>query len=212
MTPETTADLLSADLLSIFEWATGTTEDEVLHLVLNAAFFIEPDVVRQTPVQNPDLVRKSREWHPGKDRGQMSTWEGRPVRVCDNTHARLAFGKYIGRTMGGARRDVSIGWEVAHIWGRVYDPDYFTAGWNMILLPSFLRVLTEEQAQTPIFSRAIQAVAHRLFFAQDPVATPAVTPEPPDPTGLPPWLATFSPRLLRPDVPAQPEPLRRYAP
>lgn len=215
-----TSELLSAPSLRIFEWATNTSEADLLRIILNAALFIDPDRVRQVPVMSPDCVRKSNQWHPGKQKGETSSWNGLPVQVCDNTQARVAFGKYIDRKMGGRDRNVSVGWEVAHVWGRVFDPDYFTAGWNMVLIPGFLRVLTEEQAQSPLFSRCIQALAYRLFFKSNPVAAPTVLPELDSATELPSWLSDFSPRILRAaelkpkvtvDIDALPEHLRKHA-
>ena len=141
----------------------------------------------------PDRVRKSNARHPDKARGDVSVWEARRVKVCDNKTARVAFGRYIGRSMNGRKRSVAVGWEVAHIWASVHDPDYFTAGWNMFLIPGFLRVLTEEQAQIPLFAKCLQFVAWNLFF-KDPVAAPA-TPPPPPSADVPDWLLTFEPRF-----------------
>jgi len=95
--------------------------------------------------------------------------------------------------MNGNSREVAVGWEVAHIWGSVHDPQYFTAGWNMFLIPSFLRVLTEEQSQIPLFARCLQFVAWNLFF-KDPVAEPAIRPPHPS-NDVPEWLITFEPRF-----------------
>ncbi|NTX41650.1 hypothetical protein HUA78_45195 [Myxococcus sp. CA033] len=185
--------LLVASPLQVFEWATGRTDAEVVRIVLNASLFIQPSVVRRKPVMFPDRVRESKAHHPGKKEGDMSVWKGRQVKVCDNTTARVTFGRYIGRPMNGKRRKVAVGWDVAHIWASVHDPEYFTAGWNMYLVPGFLRVLTEEQAQIPLFAKCLQFVAWNLFF-KDPVAVPA-TPPPPPLDDVPEWLLTFEPRF-----------------
>ncbi|NOK37136.1 hypothetical protein [Corallococcus exercitus] len=185
--------LLVASPLEVFEWVTGKKDAEVVQLVLKASLFIPPGKVRRKPVMLPDCVRTSNAHHPGKRKGDTSDWKGRTVKVCDNTTARNAFGRYIGRSMNGESREVAVGWEVAHIWGTVHDPEYFTAGWNMYLIPGFLRVLTEEQAQIPLFARCLHFVAWNLFF-KDPVAVPAILPPPPS-TDVPEWLLTFEPRF-----------------
>jgi hypothetical protein len=176
--------LLSASPLRVFEWATGKTDTEVV---------IHPSVVRRTPVMLPDRVRESKAHHPGQTKGDESVWKGRQVKVCDNMTARVAFGRYIGRSMNGSNREVAVGWEVAHIWASVHDPDYFTAGWNMYLIPGFLRVLTEEQSQIPLFAKCLQRVAWNLFF-KDPVAVPMTQPMRPS-EDVPDWLLTFEPRF-----------------
>lgn len=185
--------LLAASPLRVFEWATGKNDVEVVRIVLNASLFIHPSVVRRTPVMFADRVRESNAHHPGKKKKDVSVWNGREVSVCDNTTARLAFGRYIGRAMNGSSREVAVGWEVAHVWASVHDPEYFTAGWNMYLIPGFLRVLTEEQAQIPLFAKCIQFVAWKLFF-KNPVATPHRLPSPPS-EDVPEWLLTFEPRF-----------------
>jgi hypothetical protein len=185
--------LLVASPLQVFEWVTGKTDSEVVRLVLNASLFIPPVAVRRKPVMFPNCVRTSKAHHPGKAKKAMSEWKGGPVKVCDNTTARIAFGRYIGRSMNGENREVAVGWEVAHVWATVHDPEYFTAGWNRYLVPGFLRVLTEEQAQMPLFAKCLQFVAWNLFF-KDPVALP--TTPPPQPTAdFPEWLLTFEPRF-----------------
>lgn len=185
--------LLVASPLRIFEWATGKSDAEVAHIILNASLFIHPNAVREKPVQFPDCVRESNEYHPLKAKGAESVWLAQPVKVWDNTKARIAFGRYIGRAMNAANREVSVGWEVAHIWGRVFDPEYFTAGWNMVLIPGFLRVLTEEQAGLPLFNQCLQNLAWRIFFEEGPVAAPKAMPHI-NPIGVPDWLSTFEPR------------------
>ena len=186
--------LLEASPLAIFEWATGKPEDEVTRIVMNASLFIHPEAVRRKPVQYPNSVRSSKIHHSGKKLHETSKWQDQDVKVRGNLRARMAFGRYINRKLNGKRRDVAIGWDIAHIWGRVYDPEYFTAGWNIVLIPSFLRVLTEEQSNLPVFSKCLQSLAWRLFFEKNPVAAPKTTPVV-DGTVLPRWLASFEPRF-----------------
>ena len=89
--------------------------------------------------------------------------------VCDNTKARLAFGRYCGLKMGGVNRNLAIGWNVAHIWGRVYDPNFFTAGWNICLLPDFLRNFVEGQSQNSILSLLLQVAGWKVYEDVIPV-------------------------------------------
>ena len=156
-------ELIGASVAEVLQHATGLDQDNLLLSVLSVCLFIDPREVKQTQVQYPEFVRESNLHHPGKRKRDKALWQGREVTVFDNTKARDAFGRYIGKKMGGANREVPIGWEVAHIWGRVFDPDWFTAGWNLVLIPSFFRPLIEEQSQMPILSRSIQGIALKLY-------------------------------------------------
>lgn len=188
--------LITASPLEVFAIATGKKPEEALKTVLDMSLFLAPDIVRKLPAQFPDCVRESREHHPGVHKGGLSTWRGKPVHVWDNTKARNAFGKYIGKSMGGQNRGVAIGWEIAHVWGRVFDPEYFTAGWNMVLMPGFLRLMTEEQSQLKVFSDSLQFLAHRLYFSERSVFMPFDPPRRVDPNGLPSWVLDYKPQLI----------------
>jgi hypothetical protein len=50
------------------------------------------------------------------------------------------------------------------IWERVYDPDCFTAGWNLCLMPGFLKLFTEQQDRIPLLHQVIQQAAFNLYF------------------------------------------------
>lgn len=72
----------------------------------------------------------SREHYPGKRRGEFAEWRGRKVRLDDNARAQMAWAKYTQRAIA---RDSGFG--VRHVWGNPWDPDVFTAGWNLTYMP-----------------------------------------------------------------------------
>lgn len=87
----------------------------------------------------------------------------------------------------------SGGYHVAHIWEHVYDPDCFTAGWNLCLMPGFLKLFTEQQDRIALLHKTIQQTAYDLFFKENPIGlpTPSVVSDP----GLD--LRAEFPRLVR---------------
>ena len=104
--------------------------------VIQAAFahsyFIHPDSVREKTPYFPERARFSRQNYPGAIKGQKAVWagDGREVVIDDNQHAQLAWGRYTGH--GLAR---GTGYSIRHIWGHPWDPDAFTAGWNLCYMP-----------------------------------------------------------------------------
>ena len=91
-------------------------------------------------------------------------WEDRNVHVCDNTKARTAFASFSGLLMSGNKEGRTRGYHVAHVWERVYDPECFTAGWNLCLMPGFLKLFTERQDRIPLLHQVIQQAAFDLYF------------------------------------------------
>jgi hypothetical protein len=155
-------------------------EMELATYLLRHTYFISPERIRArceakgSAAWFPNCVRASREHHKGKQRKEQSVWDGRSVRVCDNTKARLAFAFFTGLIMAGNREGRIRGYHVAHIWERVYDPECFTAGWNLCLIPGFLKLFTEQQDRIPLLHQVIQQVAFDLYFKDSAIGL--VTP------------------------------------
>jgi hypothetical protein len=86
------------------------------------------------------------------------------VILGDNARAQMAWAKYTGRPI-----ERGSGYGVRHIWGNPWDPDAFTAGWNLCYMPYWLGMLTEDQHQHPEVARVIQQVSFDLYFRERPV-------------------------------------------
>jgi hypothetical protein len=161
-------------LLELFDGS----EDRLAEFMLCHTYFIDPAKVRKwveakgTAAVFPQYVRGSREHHPRKQRGDSSSWNNKEVRVWDNTKARQAFRRLTGLMLGGNVSGRVRGYHVAHIWERVHDPDFFTAGWNLCLLPGFLKLFTEAQDRVPLLHRVIQQAAYDLYFRQPSAELP----------------------------------------
>ena len=105
----------------------GTT---VLQAAFKHSYFADPDRVRQKTPLYRDRARRSREHYPNLDKGNRATWRGREVKLDDNSAAQRAWVWYSGRPIERAS-----GYGVRHIWGHPWDPDAFTAGWNLCYMP-----------------------------------------------------------------------------
>ena len=114
--------------------------------VVQAAFahsyFIHSASVKAKTPYFSDRARFSRQNYPGATKGQKAVWagDGREVVIDDNQHAQMAWERYTGR--GLAR---GTGYSVRHIWGHPWDPDAFTAAWNLCYMPFWAGMLTEGQ-------------------------------------------------------------------
>jgi hypothetical protein len=183
------SELLRTKGIDLFAAMLPGGRDDVTRAVLKTTHFVAPARIVAKPVVFPDCVHVSQAHHRDCRKGSRSRWQGsgienwRDVEVWDNTKARAAI-QYYGRlALNGRSRRVEKGWEVAHIWGDKHDPEYFTAGWNMCLMPSFLRDLVEEQQGNLDLRDLLRQIAWDLYFADTaapripmpsrPVAAPA---------------------------------------
>ena len=105
----------------------------------------------------------SRKHYAGGGRGDHAKWKGRKVRLGDNAKAQAAWAKYANRPI--ARRS---GYGVRHIWGRPWDPEAFTAGWNLCYMPFWAGMLTEEQHPHELIERAVRQASWDLYFRSKP--------------------------------------------
>ena len=142
----------------------GTTN---LQAAFEHSFFVHPDRVRRNTPLYPDRARLSRQHYPGLDRGAQAIWQGREVKLGDNAKAQQAWTRYTGR-----RIERGSGYGVRHVWGHPWDPDAFTAGWNLCYMPFWAGMLTERQHPHPELEKAVRQAAWDLYFRADPVCDP----------------------------------------
>lgn len=139
----------------------------IIQAAFEHSFFAHPDKVRAKTPWYPERARRSREYYPGFNKGHCATWKGRRVRLDDNSYAQRAWEAYSGR-----RLERQSGYSVRHVWGHPWNPDAFTAGWNLCYMPFWAGMLTEEQHQHPELERAIRQAAWDLYFRENPVCEP----------------------------------------
>ena len=142
----------------------GTT---VLQAAFEHSYFAHPDRVRGNTPLYPDRARRSRDHYPNLDKGALADWRGRQVKLDDNAKAQRAWASYSGHPI-----QRGSGYGVRHVWGHPWDPDAFTAGWNLCYMPFWAGMLTERQHPHPELERTIRQAAWDLFFRDDPVCIP----------------------------------------
>ena len=142
----------------------GTT---TVQAAFEHSYFAHPDRVRQKTRYFPDRARFSREHYPNLSKGDRTTWQGREVKLDDNSAAQRAWASYTRRPI-----ERGSGYGVRHVWGHPWDPDAFTAGWNLCYMPFWAGMLTERQHPHPELEGAVRQAAWDLYFRNDPVCAP----------------------------------------
>ena len=132
-------------------------------------FFINPVSVLKKVVCFPGRARRSRQHYPGLDKGKRAVWsgDGREVVLDDNQRAQMAYERYTGRPLKRG-----VGYSVRHIWGHPWDPDAFTAGWNLCYMPYWAGMLTEEQHPHEQLKQAIRQASWDIYFRCESVCEP----------------------------------------
>lgn len=153
--------------IELLEKVLAAANTTVVEIAFETSFFVHPDEVRARCPYYPDFARKSRSHYPGLQKGAKATWQGRTVKLDANQRAQMAWEKYTGRLI--ARKS---GYGVRHIWGNPWDPDAFTAGWNLCYMPFWVGMLTEEQHPHPLLEQAIRQASFDLYFKDNPVCDP----------------------------------------
>ena len=142
----------------------GTT---ILRAAFEHSYFVHPERVRQNTPWYPDRARYSRKHYPGLNKGAHAMWQGREVKLDDNAKAQQAWERYTGR-----RIERGSGYGVRHVWGHPWNPDAFTAGWNLCYMPFWAGMLTEQQHPHPELESTVRQAAWDLYFRDDPVCDP----------------------------------------
>ena len=141
--------------------------------IIQAAFahsyFIHPDSVRAKPTYFCERARRSRKYYPRLDTGAEAIWpgDGRKVVLDYNQRAQMAWERYSGQP-----RAKRTGYSVRHIWGHPWNPDAYTAGWNLCYMPFWAGMLTEEQNPLEELEQAIRQASWDLYFRDNPVCQP----------------------------------------
>ena len=153
--------------IGTLERLLGDAGTSIIQAAFAHSFFVHPGEVRDLTPCFPTFARSSREHYPGKKKGEHADWNGTTVKLDDNSHAQRAWGQYTGRPV--IRKS---GYSVRHIWGHPWDPDAFTAGWNLCYMPFWIGMLTEDQHPHDALQQAVKQASWDLFFADDPVCEP----------------------------------------
>lgn len=136
----------------------------LIQAVFENSFFASPDSVRARTPYFPEFARRSREHYPGLEHGSAAQWQGAAVKLDVNARAQMAWAKYSGRPI-----QRGSGYGVRHVWGNPWNPVGYTAGWNLVYMPFWAGMLTEDQHPHPGVQLAIKQASWDLYFRDEPV-------------------------------------------
>ena len=141
----------------------------IIQAAFEHSYFVDPEAVRAKTPYYPDRARRSGIYYPKKTKGQHTIWygDGREVILDVNLRAHMAWERYTGRKLANR-----TAYGVRHVWGHPWNPDAFTAGWNLCYMPFWAGMLTEDQHPHPELQQAIRQASWELYFSDNPVCNP----------------------------------------
>lgn len=98
-----------------------------------------------------------------------------------NDFVRKLINDYTGYTVSTGKSSIITGYVISHIWGRAFDPRYFTSFWNITLIPSWANPLMDIPVTNPgsyasKLQNTIMAICEKLYAGTTcnlpPVANP----------------------------------------
>lgn len=155
--------------VSVLEGYFRKGDVSIIQAAFAHSYFVHPDAVRDKTPYFPDRARYSRIHYPDKSSGEWATWDGdgRKVRLDGNARAQMAWARYTRRELARG-----TGYGVRHIWGNPWDPNCYTAGWNLCYMPFWAGMLTEDQHPHPKLQQAICQASWDIYFRDNQVCQP----------------------------------------
>lgn len=94
---------------------------------------------------NPDYS------HVFQNNGWWYCENGTPLFPIDidpdgNKFVRQLINSYTGYTIGQGKGSIFQNYIISHIWGRAFDPRFFTSFWNIVLIPAWANSLMDKDA------------------------------------------------------------------
>lgn len=134
-----------------------------IKLAIESSFFFCPKIAEERNIEildelakdiekrNPLPCRKSEDKKLHKQSGTKTLYK-EPDFECNikidsdnNQQVRSIITRYTGYTVSSGKKSLFKNYIISHIWGRAYDPRYFTSMWNIALIPSWANSLMDKE-------------------------------------------------------------------
>ena len=86
-----------------------------------------------------------------------------------NQNVRKIIKGYTGYTVGEGKGSIFQNYIISHIWGRAYDPRYFTSLWNIVLIPAWAnplmdKVNPDQESFASLLQSTLKKICEELYF------------------------------------------------
>ena len=155
---------------------------QFVKLAVEESFFFHPIIVEKRhsellnffDAQSPIPARKTTKDSQQQINGQWFFVDSNlniPIEIDKdgNQNVRKIIKEYTGYTIGEGKDSIFQNYIISHIWGRAYDPRYFTSLWNIVLIPVWVnplmaKVNPDQESAASLLQSTFQKICEKLYF------------------------------------------------
>ncbi len=181
-----------AKIDGIVALANEIGEDKFITWAIEQSYFFDPDIVAErmnklikdlenenTPLPARKTTKNDKDAEEGYFHSKMggNTYyiEGNikmPVTLSKdgNDFVRSLISNETGFTVGAGKDNIFQNYIISHLWGRAYDPRYYTNFWNIVLVPAWANSLLDKNGEEGSLASKLKAtfmaISKKLYKAK----------------------------------------------
>lgn len=180
-----------AKIDGIVALANEIGEDKFITWAIEQSYFFDPDIVAErmnkliedlenktTPLPARKTTKNDKDAEEGyfhsEIDGNIYYIEGNikiPVTLSKdgNDFVRSLISNGTGFTVGAGKDNIFQNYIISHLWGRAYDPRYYTNFWNIVLVPAWANSLLDKNGEEGSLASKLKAtfmaISKKLYEA-----------------------------------------------
>lgn len=181
-----------AKIDGIVALANEIGEDKFIKWAIEQSYFFDPIIVadrmnklikdlgnKTTPLPARKTTKNDKDAEEGyshsKMGGNIYYIEGNikiPVTLSKdgNDFVRSLISNETGFTVGAGKDNIFQNYIISHLWGRAYDPRYYTNFWNIVLVPAWANSLLDKNGEEGSLASKLKAtfmaISKKLYMAK----------------------------------------------
>ena len=181
-----------AKIDGIVALANKIGEAKFIKWAIEQSYFFDPDIVAErmnklikdlgnktTPLPARKTTKNDKDAEEGyshsKMGGNIYYIEGNikiPVTLSKdgNDFVRSLISNETGFTVGAGKDNIFQNYIISHLWGRAYDPRYYTNFWNIVLVPAWANSLLDKNGEEGSLASKLKAtfmaISKKLYMAK----------------------------------------------
>ena len=181
-----------AKIDGIVALANEIGEDKFIKWAIEQSYFFAPDIVAERmnklikdlenktpPLPARETTKNDKDAEEGYFHSEMggNTYyiEGNikiPITLSKdgNDLVRSLISNETGFTIGAGKETIFQNYIISHLWGRAYDPRYYTNFWNIVLVPAWANSLLDKNGEEGSLASKLKAtfmaISKKLYMAK----------------------------------------------
>ena len=181
-----------AKIDGIVALANEIGEDKFITWAIEQSYFFDPIIVadrmnklikdlgnKTTPLPARKTTKNDKDAEEGYSHSEMGGniyyIEGNikiPVTLSKdgNDFVRSLISNETGFTVGAGKNTIFQNYIISHLWGRAYDPRYYTNFWNIVLVPAWANSLLDKNGEEGSLASKLKAtfmaISKKLYMAK----------------------------------------------